>query len=554
MPWRADGRILGDSFSEEFPLPLPFRSRALGSVLLPLAASASLALPAAAQDSPRPLTRDLDQALTDALHGLAGQPLTLEEARERALGHAVDVLTAEAELDAAEGALTRERGVYEPVLFADLDVGSEDTPTASPFSGADVLETRTRSGDLGARLRLPLGTELEARLSAVRLETNSEFAALEPEVSARGELSLRQPLLRGFGPAADVDVNAARDRREAASARFDDAQLAVLADVVTTYWDLYAAERDLAVQRIIVERATVFLDEAQRRADAGLVGPAEVATARVFLADQQLDELDKEERLDEVSDRLVTLLGGDAPAERWHATSEPSEVRTVIPDEDFLLERALEHNAELRAARAELDAAAASARAARWDLLPRLDVVGSVAGNGLSGEAQPVDFAGETLLADEDGGVGDAVSEALGGDFPGWSLGLRMELPLLFRAGRGERNRAEAERIRAELNVTAVERSLREDVRSRHRELSHGLRRLALARSSVDASMEQVRIGLIEYENGRTTAFELVRLGADLASSQERYSDALVRTAKAAAELERLAPGPDPLPLTKETR
>jgi outer membrane protein TolC len=49
-----------------------------------------------------------------------------------------------------------------------------------------------------------------------------------------------------------------------------------------------------------------------------------------------------------------------------------------------------------------------------------------------------------------------------------------------------------------------------------------------------------VRIGVLEFRAGRTTAFELARLGADLASAQQRYSQALVRAARAAAQLRRL--------------
>jgi outer membrane protein TolC len=45
---------------------------------------------------------------------------------------------------------------------------------------------------------------------------------------------------------------------------------------------------------------------------------------------------------------------------------------------------------------------------------------------------------------------------------------------------------------------------------------------------------------MLEYKNGRATAFEVVRLAADLATAQQRYSEALVRTARAAAELRRL--------------
>jgi hypothetical protein len=49
-----------------------------------------------------------------------------------------------------------------------------------------------------------------------------------------------------------------------------------------------------------------------------------------------------------------------------------------------------------------------------------------------------------------------------------------------------------------------------------------------------------LRIGTVEFHNGRSTAFELVRLGADLAVAQRRYSEALVRAAKAAATLKQL--------------
>ena len=52
-----------------------------------------------------------------------------------------------------------------------------------------------------------------------------------------------------------------------------------------------------------------------------------------------------------------------------------------------------------------------------------------------------------------------------------------------------------------------------------------------------------MRIGRIEFQNGRTTAFELVRLGEDFAKAQRRYSEALVRTVNAVARLKQLTSG-----------
>jgi outer membrane protein TolC len=267
-----------------------------------------------------------------------------------------------------------------------------------------------------------------------------------------------------------------------------------------------------------------------------------MATARAFLAEQRVVEIDREEELEGASDRLSSLLGV-AQTKRFHPVTEPSH-EIDVESEEVVLDRALAAHDGLVAARRDLEAREAEASAARWDALPSLDVTGSVGGYGLGGTPQSVDFGGTTITLPEKDGYGGAIGEALSGDYPAWSVGVELEVPLGSREGRGERDRRRAEVDRAQQRVIALERSVREEVRARHRELRHGVRRLELTRASVDASLEQVRIAAIEYDNGRTTAFELVRLAADLATAQQRYSDALVRTAKARAELRRLAPSP----------
>jgi outer membrane protein TolC len=182
-------------------------------------------------------------------------------------------------------------------------------------------------------------------------------------------------------------------------------------------------------------------------------------------------------------------------------------------------------------------------RAARWDALPALDVFGSIGGSGLAGRGRTVVFGGDTLTTTLDTGFGQSWAQVRDRDFPTWNAGIRVSLPIGLREGRGERDRLRGEVARARALHEAARRGLEEEVRAAHRELVNAERRRAAARSGVDASLEQVRIGLLEYNAGRTTAFELVRLGADLATAQQRLSQALVRTAKAAAELRRLTAG-----------
>ena len=205
----------------------------------------------------------------------------------------------------------------------------------------------------------------------------------------------------------------------------------------------------------------------------------------------------------------------------------------------------LSHNPDLQALDRDAAALRALERGAVWDARPTLDLVGSLGGNGLSGTAQDVYFPGnpDPVRSDIDGGRGDSMNQVVGRDFPTWNVGFVFALPLGNREGKGERDRYRAEIVRAEQQLLAAQRALEEQVRAQHRELDRGQKRLEIATRGVKASIRQVEIGMLEYNNGQKTAFEVVRLAADLATAQQRYSDALVRTARAAAVLRQLTGG-----------
>jgi len=178
--------------------------------------------------------------------------------------------------------------------------------------------------------------------------------------------------------------------------------------------------------------------------------------------------------------------------------------------------------------------------------LPSVDLVGSLTGSGLSGTPRDVIFGGDTLRTVRSGDFGNSLSQVFKREYPGWSLGVQINIPLGLRSGLGESDRLEGEVIVAEQRYVELSRILEEQIRSTYRELSHGKERLKAALEGVQAAQEQVRIGVLEFQNGRLTAFELVRLSEDYAVAQRRYSEALVKTAKSAATLKQLTSGKYP--------
>jgi outer membrane protein TolC len=480
-----------------------------------------------------------DSALLAMLAELKGAPLSLEAAVQQALQNATSIRRAEADYLAARGAVRRERGAFDPEFFFSLDHQSQDQPTASFFAGASVLATRQTTSRTGLRLGLPVGTQLELSLHGTRLGTNSQFAFLDPEYSAFGRFSVRQPLLNGFSRSARKGLAHAEQTLAAEKARYDQQVLDLSAEVERRYWDLYAAGRDYAVQRFLRDRAASFLEETRLRVQAGLVGPNQVANARTFLAEQELLLIDREEQFDRQSDQLAALIGVRPEAPRFLPVDAPPGDLAGEPVE-ALIDRALKHNLDLQAAQRDLEAAQVLAEAARAEARPRADLVGSLGGGGLSGTAQEVVFGSDTLRTGRSGGLGEALTQTVQRDYPTWSVGVELSVPIGLRRASGERERLEAQVLGARQAHLAISRRLEEQVRGAWRELSHGKNRLEVASEGVAAAQEQLRIGMVEFHNGRSTAFELVRLGADLAVAQRRYSEALVRTAKAAATLKQL--------------
>ena len=486
-------------------------------------------------------TANPDSVLQTILRELKGTRISLRQAEESASVNATSVRSSEASYKAAEGSLRRELGAYDPVIFFNINRLNSHQPTSSIFTGAPVLATEQTASTGGVRLNLPIGTRIEADLTTSSLNTNSQFAALNPEYDATGSLTIRQPLLGGFAASARKQLTAAENQRDAEKSRFDQQIIASRGDVERLYWDLYAAERDYAVQKLTRDRAGEFLKETLLRAQTGLVGSVQVASARTSLAQQELLLIELDEQLGVQSDRLAMYIGvrPDPPASRFIPADTPATAYSLEPVE-VLVERAQKNNLDLQGAQKDIDAASTLANAASWEALPSVDLIGALGGNALLGSPQVVAIPGFSSYTLPGGTFGDALNQVFRRDYPTWSLGVAVNIPVGFRSGLGEQDRLDAGVLGARQRMIELSRLLEQQVRAAYAEVSHGMARLQAAREGVEAAQEQVRVGLIEFRAGRVTAFELVRLGEDLASAERQYSGALVRTAKAASTLRQL--------------
>jgi outer membrane protein TolC len=515
-------------------MPVPRRgdTRVVSLVVLALAAAT------AARAAEPPATAEPDTSY------LAGAPpvqvvgLTLEQALTLAAAESPAGRAALAALRMARGARMQLAGVFDPVLFAADEQVSTDSPVSSPFAGSE-LRSRSLSG--GLSWVSPLGTSVSLSLARVRNETNAPFSTLPTERRARARFDFVQPLLRGFGPvAARGELRAANRELEAARQALAAATLDVSAAVESAYWELYAVERRLAVQRLLRQRAAVFLRDQILRGRAGVVGPGAVAIARTFLAQQETALLDSRLQAAAASDRLGELIGVSVPGgQSYQALDEPPPPAAIEPLPQ-LMARVMAVNPSLRAAEADSAAGWARARRASWNAWPTIEAFGGYGASGLAGVGRQIVFGSDTVGTVFDTGFGDAWDQVTGKDYPDWNFGVRLQMPIGWRAGRGEAllQRGRYEQAREALRARRL--ALESEVRAAHREAEIGHRELDAALTLVEASGEQVRIARLEYQAGRGTAYDLVNLEAALAAARLRETEVRVRIARAATEIRRL--------------
>lgn len=527
------------------PLSSPARFPAIHGVSIGHLTALALAVTLVSAGTARAQEPGAAEPDTSYLSGEAPAPaigLTLDQAQRLATASSPAARSALAAWRSARGARMREAGGFDPALFAQSSRISTDSPVTSPFAASE-LRQRELSG--GLSWLSPIGTALTFSLSQAQTETNAPFTTLPTERRTRARLDFVQPLFRGFGLAATRGELRALDRElEAATRRLEAATLDLQAAVEVAYWQLYAAERDLQVQRIQRQRAAVFLRDQLLRSRAGAAGPGAVAAARRFLAEQEAVLIDVRLRYRGASDHLNEVMGiASTTQDRLHCADEPPSPAAVMPLTSAL-ELADRNNGALRASDADAAAALARFRRAIRNAWPAIEAFGGYGGSGLAGIGQQIVFGGDTVGTNTETDFGEAWERVWDDSYPDWSFGVRVRMPIGWRSDRGERERQRGNYERAREAARAQRLSLENQVRAAHREAEQSQEALRAMRTLTEAAREQARIGRLEFQAGRTTAYDLVGIEADLARAEFQESQVLVRVARAATELRRLTQAP----------
>ncbi len=466
-----------------------------------------------------PLVMDIDADMSP-------MQMTLREsidlALEKNLGLSITRYSPGISLDA----LTVAEAAFDPTLNASLTAGEDAFPPSTSLAG--VTSGRAVNADQQFNLSLDkqftYGTEVSVGTRLNRATTNSSNALLNPDYTSRLGLTVRQPLLAGFGEAVNLAaVTKAQIGLRSSRLQVRREVLDLIADVEMAYWNLAAARQRQALYVSNLRLAKSLLEENIERERVGLATRLDVLQAEASLAARSEDVILAQETADNAEDGLRSVLGILYSESLKPISVEPlPENDPELPEFRASVTGALASDMDSQIQLELIDQLEVDRRVANNDTLPDLDFF---AGAGVLGRESSAEHSYQSAF------------ESRGYD---WNVGLEFSMPWGMRAEEARLRSSVRSIYRAETRLAEIQQELMRRLRLAWRSIASGRERLATTRASLRLNQESFQQERARYDAGLSNFRNVLEAQRDYDDAKLRHLAALYDLRQAVVLLARL--------------
>ena len=448
--------------------------------------------------------------------------LNLSEAYQLALSRNLNLQVGRYSIASANSNIFANTGIFDPNFTAGVSGDFTRSPSATLLEGALVSESRNTRMGVGVNQLLPTGTYLELTTGGLRRGTNSTFFFLNPSYNADLALTLRQPLLDGFGTLFNrAGIVIAEIDRNRTATGFETTVVTTLADVESAYWDLVASRRAVQVADQSLALAEQLLSETQERVKVGTSAPIDTVQSEATVATRIQDQITRRNAAANAEDTLKSHLGFDDPRE-WMltiTTTEDYSYEPIAPDLREAIETAHRIRPEIREQLLVMDGLDYNTKVAKHVTLPSLNLEASYGFGGLDGDAliEDPDTGEETQLS---GNFGGAYDQLTGWDFPHWSVGLNLTVPIGNNEAKARLAQRRFQSQQGSVQLAALKQEITRQVRFAVRALYDGAANVDAAEAAMVLAERNVEAEQTKFDNGLSTNFQLSQIQEDLANAQ----------------------------------
>jgi outer membrane protein TolC len=308
-------------------------------------------------------------------------------------------------------------------------------------SGVPVDITHQTSVSVGYSQGFLTGTSLFVSESSSRLSSNTPTSIFNPELVSDLSIGVSQHLLRGFGTGANGRfIHIARNDVKYSASVFRQDVMTAVAALKTTYYDLLADQESIHVAQGGLEFAQKLLEDNKAETKTGPAAQYDVLRSEEEVALRQQDLLAAQDTFSQDAQSLKAKISKsfneELAAVEVNPTDRLPEPRTGdVPSLAEALREAASRRPEIEQVELNLRNQQVVIQAIHNSLLPSLDVYASYYVAGLDGALNPT------------------FTNIVHNDFPNFSYGVTLDLPIRNRTAQGDAARAQLEQRRLQLKL-----------------------------------------------------------------------------------------------------
>ena len=475
----------------------------------------------------------------------------LEAAAETNLDLALTVV----DIEISEATVLAALGAYDVFLTAGINGGIVESPQrGSQF--AINLGSRAVGGNVGFQRALETGGSVSLNIAATRTLTDqpsnpfdaSQGVTTLSSYSIVPTLTLTHQLLQGAGLKVNrADINRAKIATSVAEATTQQRAQEVARDVISAYWDLLFAHRDLINKRRSVEQAQRQLDRTQALVRAGRLSPVDAKAVEQGLAAREAEVITAENTLLDRSLTVRTLMGQEF-AERktlgvLPATDPVVKTRTVVVQEE--IDKALAANPQIKQIELSLASRRIDELVAANARLPRLEASGTFTPQGRSIDAVPDPTTGNP---GQQGSWGEAFRNIFSDDvsedglLADWTLrgSLTLTWDVQNRGPKGQHEQAKLQIKRAKTQLRQARQQVAAGVIRAANSLRTASKSIEVTQISYDLAEENLAAEQARFDVGRATNFDVLLRLDEVDTAAANALNAEISYLKALAQLQAL--------------
>lgn len=444
---------------------------------------------------------------------------------------------------------------FDPALLGGLSWAHQSTPQTSSFiTGTNSLVQRQDLSSLSVQKYFETGTLVNLGLSNNSVTSNATRSDFSPVTNASLTLTVTQHLLQGWGsPLNTRQIRIAKNNREVSDLTFKAQVITTVAAIMDLYWDLVSYNENVRVQRDALAANERLLRDNTKQVEVGTLATieivraqAEIAASQQALTVAQTQLLQQETVLKNALSR-TGLVNPAVSAAHVILTDhlQVPDMEAISPIQD-LVGQAFASRPELAQFRILMQNQQIGIRGTRAELLPTLDLVGGFGNSGLAGTVNPLPAVGGVPRAPTGffiGGYGTVLSQLFQRNFPNYSLGFNLNVPLRNRAAQADLISSELALRQQQIGVQRMENQVRVEVQNAvigvqqaRAQYDSAVKQRTLQVQTVEAEQKKLEMGVSTTYSVILTQRDLTTAESNLVAAESAYSKAKVEMDRATGQ------------------